>query len=97
MAAQSSIGSIGPFQAGTEDCLSYTERLELFFIANGIEDAEKRRATLLTVCGPSTYQLIQDLLAPDKPTARAAEDYVVWGGTGWRERSAREFLNHYYS
>ncbi len=29
------------------------ERLQLFFVANGIDDAEKRRATLLTVCGPS--------------------------------------------
>lgn len=50
--------------------VSYTERFEYYFTANGIaaDAAEQRRAILLSVCGPATYQLIRNLVAPDKPT-----------------------------
>ena len=40
-------------------------------MANGIEDATKRRAILLSVCGSATYQLILDLLSPTKPTDKS--------------------------
>jgi poly(3-hydroxybutyrate) depolymerase len=77
MAAHGTIGTIGPFHAGSEDWKAYAERLELFFVANGIEDADKRRTTLLTVCGPSTYALIRDLLAPAKPTDKTFAELVA--------------------
>ena len=61
----------------SEDWISYTERLELYFVANGIEDATKRQAILLSVCGPSTYQLIRDLLSPTKPTDKSFAELVT--------------------
>ncbi len=75
--AHISIGTIGSFQASAEEWTAYTERLQLFFVANGIDDAAKRRATLLTVCGPATYGLIRDLLAPDAPTDKTFEELVA--------------------
>ena len=67
-------GSIGTFNPDLEDWISYTERLENYFIANGIKDdeahAEQRRAILLAVCGPATYQLVRNLVIPAKPTEK---------------------------
>ena len=54
------------FDEVKEDWLSYAERMERYFITNDIKE-EKRRAFLLSVRGPSLYQLIKDLVAPDKP------------------------------
>ena len=71
------IGHIGEFHSDSEDWISYSERLELYFVANGIEDATKRQAILLSVCGPSTYQLIRDLLSPTKPTDKSFAELVT--------------------
>ena len=61
------------FDEAKEDWLSYAERMERYFIANDIKE-EKRRAFLLSVRGPSLYQLIKDLVAPDKPSERSFEN-----------------------
>ena len=42
------------------------ERLEQYFQANGVIDADKQRAIFLSVCGPSMYQTIRNLVAPKK-------------------------------
>ena len=44
------------------------ERLQHYFTANDVADADKQRAILLSSVGPTTYRLIRNLLAPDKPT-----------------------------
>ena len=44
---------------------SYSERLGHYFLANDIVDADKKKAMLLTVCDPSTYQLLKSLLQPE--------------------------------
>ena len=71
-------GSISEFDAGREDWVSYTERLSQYFIANGIADDEaaKKRAILLSVCGASTYQLMRNLSAPAKPTEKSFAELV---------------------
>ena len=57
-------GNIGEFDADREDWVSYTERLSQYFIANGIsEDAARKRAIFLSVCGASMYQLMRNLFA----------------------------------
>ena len=61
------------FDEAKEDWLSYAERMERYFIANDIKE-EKRRAFLLSVRGPGLYQLIKDLVAPDKPSERSFEN-----------------------
>ena len=63
-------GTVGEFDSGRETWVSYSERLEQFFIANDVAGEEKKRAILLSVCGASTYQLIRNLSAPEKPTTK---------------------------
>ena len=59
-------GSVGPFIQGSEDWLTYIERLDQYFIANTIVEAGKQWAILLSMCGATTYQLIRDLTFPDR-------------------------------
>ena len=61
------IGSIEQFDVGTSDWPTYAARLDQFIAANAI-DEDKKVATLLTVVGSATYKLLQNLLAPDKPS-----------------------------
>ena len=62
----SCIGILQEYAVG-DDWEDYTDRLKQFFMANKMdtdEDAERRRAVLLSVCGAPTYSLIKDLLVP---------------------------------
>ena len=61
-------GNINEFDAYTDQNWDeYIERLEHYFVANAVEEAEKKRAILLTVCGHKTYGLIRNLVSPDRP------------------------------
>lgn len=60
-------GTVGEFVEGDEDWTKYEERLRHLFDANGITEEEKKRSILLSVCGPRTYKLIQNLATPWKP------------------------------
>ena len=68
--------TIGEFQQGTESWILYTERLEQHFLANDVQDADKKRAFLLSSCGAPTYQLIRNLTAPDKPSSKSFDELV---------------------
>ena len=41
-------GHLGEFDSAQEEWKTYTERLEQYFTANDVRDAEKQRATLLS-------------------------------------------------
>ena len=69
-------GSIGEFRQEVEEWSAYAERLEYYFAANDVAAGDKKRAILLSVCGPSTYVLIRSLVAPQKPTEFSFEDLV---------------------
>ena len=69
MAAGSSIGHIAPFVSEEEKIGTYLERIQLFFVANAVED-DKKVAVLLTVIGSKTYSLLADLAAPDAPSTK---------------------------
>ena len=73
----SSFNIVGEFDSAREDWLSYTERLQQFFAANDITNATKQRAILLSACGASTYQLIRNLLAPEKPSTKSFDELVL--------------------
>jgi len=60
-------GKLEEFNSKHEDWESYEERLQQYFVANGVEDAGKRRAILLSACGQHTYQVVRNLVAPKKP------------------------------
>ena len=70
-------GKIDEFDPSHETCGTYVERLEFYFIANGIEDPEKKRAVLLTVSSPATYKLIQNLSAPKKTSEKSYDELVA--------------------
>ena len=48
------LGKIDEFDDSKEDWREYEEHLTQFFLANGIEEAAKKRAVLLSVIGPGT-------------------------------------------
>ena len=64
------------FDRDLEDWASYCERVEQYFIANGISNADRKRPILLSVCGPATFKLIRSLIAPDKPSDKSFEQIV---------------------
>ena len=65
MAAHGSLSEYAPSQ---ETWSEYIERLELYFVANDVDSAEKNRAILLNASGLGTYKLIRSLAAPAKPS-----------------------------
>ena len=58
--------------------MSYTERLVQYFVANSIsKEGNTRRAILLSSCGAPTYQLIRNLVAPNKLTDKSFTEIVA--------------------
>ena len=57
--ATSNFGTLCAYDSNKEDWQSYVECLELFFIANDVHNAEKKRAILLTSYGIETYRLFE--------------------------------------
>ena len=70
------VGSIETFYLHADNWLEYIERVEQYFIANGIDSAEKKRGILLTVVGSETYSLIRNLLTPVKPSEKTFAEIV---------------------
>ena len=69
-------GKISQFIPSQESWSSYTKRLENYFIANDVQDPAKKKAILLTVCGPSTFQLFKNLLQSNTPDSKPYTDLV---------------------
>ena len=69
-------GGIGEFDPAKEDWISYTERLQEYFIANDVKDGAKQRALLLSMCGAPTYQLIRNIIASAKPATKSLKQIV---------------------
>ena len=70
------LGKIDEFDGTKEDWPQYVERVDHFFDANGINDAGKKKSTLLAVVGPSTYTLLRNLVSPDKPGDKTYDELV---------------------
>ena len=64
--ATAQIGTIEPFDTSANDLETYVARLEQFLEANGIAN-DKKVATLLTLIGGPTFQLLNNLVSPDNP------------------------------
>ena len=59
-------GTLAPFDPDEEDWVEYTDRLSYYFTANGVTDAAKKRAILISCCGPATFRLMKSLVFPDQ-------------------------------
>jgi len=51
-------GGINAFSGEAADWKSYIERLENYFVVQGITEAAKQREMLLSECGAATYKLV---------------------------------------
>lgn len=72
----SSHGHMSEFDSSVEEWTAYTERLDSYPIANDVTSEDKKQAILLSVCGPSTYRLIRNLVAPQLPKSKSFADLV---------------------
>ena len=52
------IGKLGEFHAEVEDWSQYVERMEFYFMANGVT-GDAKKAAFLSAMGPSTYKLLR--------------------------------------
>ena len=59
-------GTLAPFDPTEEEWVEYTDRLSYYFTANGINDNAKKRAILISCCGPATFRLMKSLVFPDE-------------------------------
>ena len=58
----STLGLLPQFDGSAADWDVFAEQLTFYCIANGIEDADKKRAILLSTCGMATYKLLKILV-----------------------------------
>ena len=68
-------GKIPTFTEGEEDWDSYQERLECYFKVKAVKNDVKVH-TLITGLQASQYQVLKNLLAPEKPSDKSYEDVV---------------------
>jgi len=66
------IGHVAEFD-GLEDWWLYEERLEQYFLANGIEK-QRKVPVLLSVIGPRSYKIVKELSNPILPKDRSFSD-----------------------
>ena len=70
-------GSVSQFDSSKEDWTTYIERLTQYFVANDVERSEKKRAILLSACGPATFKLIRSLLGAEQVATTSCTDIVA--------------------
>ena len=69
------IGKIEAFDEAKDAWTTYVERVEQFFIANGIKD-DKEVPAILSLIGNKTYGLLRNLCAPEKPASKSLKEIV---------------------
>ena len=69
-------GHIPNFSGVPDDWEIYTEQLTHYFTASGNDDADKKRAILLSTCGTAAYKLLKTLVAPANLSTMSFEDLV---------------------
>ena len=65
-AVMATYGKIQPFNPASDEWTLYVEKLQFYFVANGIVNAVKKRSILLTVCADSTFKLLRSLVPDGK-------------------------------
>ena len=73
------IGHLREFSLSNSDWTIFKARLEKYFTANGITSAthaEKMRAVFLNVLDENAYQLMYDMVSPEKPENKNYEELI---------------------
>ena len=94
LSAKMAAASFGEFDDSKEVWLSHTDQMQQYFVANAASE-DRQRATLLSTCGPANYQLIKDVVAPEKPTARTFEE-LVWLVNAHKNPQPSMILQHFH-
>ena len=68
-------GQLSEYQE-SEGWDSYSERLDFYFAANDIKDADKKKAVFLSACGANTYKLLRNLVTPNKPNDKTFDELI---------------------
>eukprot|EP00731_Ephydatia_muelleri_P004369 Em0002g545a len=76
MAAPSTLGTIGPYDRGSEEWSAYCEWVLIYLSANAVEDADRQHAVFLSVCGAQTYQLNRSVVVPAKPSDKTLKELM---------------------
>ena len=74
--AMASVGQLTEFNHEMESIDAYIERVELYLLANEIEE-ERHAAVLLSVIGASNYLLLRDLISPVSPKDKFFADLIA--------------------
>ena len=69
-------GTLSAFNPAKEHWTAYTERLQYYFIANEVKSDEKKRAILLSVCGPDTYKTIRGIVDAETLASTAYNELI---------------------
>ena len=69
-------GRIQEYEPVNELFSAYLERVQLFFLANGVDD-DKKVLVFLSVMGSKTYSLLRNLVAPALPQDKTFEQLVA--------------------
>ena len=69
-------GRIQEYEPVNELFSAYLERVQLFFLANGVED-DKKVPVFLSVVGSKTYSLLRNLVSPALPQDKTFEQLVA--------------------
>ena len=81
-------GTIGEFNSDAESVAAYTERVDLYFMANDVP-SEKPVPVFLSMVGGKAYELLRSLCAPVKPQNRSYQQLkegtfrTQTSGNGW--------------
>ena len=67
------IGQLDEFQMGKDDFDCYVERMEQYFVANGVSE-DKQVAAFLTAIGGPTYELLRNLVSPATPKDKTLDE-----------------------
>ena len=70
---------VGAFNESLEPWPTYMERLKHFFMASNVTEDEKKQVIFVSLCGISTYTIIQNLFA-SVPLTKLFEDIVTAAG-----------------
>jgi hypothetical protein len=89
-------GSIGPFDSREEDWTSSVERLDQYFVGNDVASNVKKRAILLSNCGPQTYQLLKNLVAPEKPNTLDYSELVEVLRRHWQPKPSKIVQRYHF-
>ena len=75
--AGNSIGRLDAFNQASDSLTAYVERVQLYFVANGLEKHNKQVAAFRTAVGKGTYQLLRNLVTPELPKNKSFNDIVA--------------------